>query len=28
MGNLLLLINIYFLWVYKAQILPLFQKRA
>lgn len=28
MGNVLLLINVYFLWVYRNQILPLFQKRA
>lgn len=28
MGNVLLLINVYFVWTYRAQILPLFQKRA
>lgn len=28
MGNVLLLINAYFVWTYRAQILPLFQKRA
>lgn len=28
MGNILFLINVYFLWVYRKQILPLFQKRA
>jgi hypothetical protein len=28
MGNVLLLINVYFIWTYRAQILPLLQKRA
>ncbi len=27
MGNVLLLINVYFLWVYRDQIVPLFRKR-
>ncbi len=28
MGNVLLLINVYFVWTYRAQILPLLQKRG
>lgn len=28
MGNILLLINVYFLWVYRDQIVPLFRKRV
>jgi hypothetical protein len=28
MGNVLLLINLYLVWTYRNQILPLFQKRA
>jgi len=28
MGNVLLLINVYFLWVYRNRITPLFRKRA
>jgi hypothetical protein len=28
MGNVLLLINAYFVWTYRAQILPLFRKRG